>query len=84
MASRDTAMRRVSEGFKTDCLLAPLSVIGADPRETSSGRPKASSSRLCSDLKSQSFSSNEECIAHRSSTSSSVASIRWCISVDTR
>jgi hypothetical protein len=50
MASRETAMRRVSEGVKTDCLLAPFSVRGADAKETSSGRPNASSSRLCSDL----------------------------------
>jgi len=50
MASRDTAIRRVSEGVNTDCLLAPFSVRGAVAKETSSGRPKASSSRLCSDL----------------------------------
>ena len=60
MASRDTAIRRVSEGVKTDCLLAPFSVKGAFAKETSSGRPKASSSRLCSDLDSQFSVSDEE------------------------
>lgn len=51
MASSDTAMRSVSEGVNIDCRLAPFSVIGAVDRATSSGRPNASSSRLCSDLK---------------------------------
>jgi hypothetical protein len=53
MASSDTATRKVSDGVKIDCLRFPFSDIGAVVSSTSSGRPKASSSRFCSDLSRQ-------------------------------
>jgi len=56
MASREAATRRVSEGLNIDCRLAPCSSLVRTVAEVaSSARPKASSSRLCSELNPSAF-----------------------------
>jgi hypothetical protein len=70
MASKDTAMRSVSEGVKIDCRLLLLSVAGTSIKGV--GRPTASSSRLCSDLMLAQLLSS----TYLSSTSSKVVSMR--------